>query len=296
MPTIANLKELEDEVMVTTPDFVTATAWSGINQALYDLLAKREQVPVWRLFCDKASVTKMPLYTTINRTLKDRTDEEYLNIVAQVVEQGFQAFKCAPFEKVQEPVKALAHCGAGLETLRRLRERFPALEIRVDFHERFLAEDFSQIVPELEELRLDWIEEPFPLSADYLDLRSQTKLRIAAGELFWGADTFRTIADKRWVDITMPDVKHVGGFGPLLKVLELSREKVEVSPHNPSGPVSTAATLHAGVLHPECVRSIEYAFDKTRSRRRYGEVIEDGFLYLNDQPGWGIDPEIAVTR
>ena len=55
---LESLKDLEEELSKTEPDFVTATAWSGINQALYDLLAKREQVPVWQLFQSKTGLDK----------------------------------------------------------------------------------------------------------------------------------------------------------------------------------------------------------------------------------------------
>ena len=51
---LENLKAKEQELARSQPDFVTATAFSGLNQALYELLAKREQVPVWKLFKSKA--------------------------------------------------------------------------------------------------------------------------------------------------------------------------------------------------------------------------------------------------
>ena len=95
-------------------DFFTATALSGINQALYELLAKREQVPVWRLFREKATIEKVALYTTINRSLKERSVEEYLELVGELGRKGFKQFKCAPFEKVNSPMSsilaALARC------------------------------------------------------------------------------------------------------------------------------------------------------------------------------------------
>ena len=77
----------------------------------------------------------------------------------------------------------------------------------------------------------------------------------------------------------------MGGFGPLLGLIEMGKGKIEVSPHNPSGPVSTAASLHAAALYPENVKSLEYAFDAARTRKAYGERVEDGNLYLRDKPG-----------
>lgn len=286
------LRTLEKELAATEPDFVTATAWSGINQALYDLLAKREQVPVWQLFRDRTSLERLELYTTINRSLRARDHADYIDIVGSTRDQGFRVIKCAPFDKVAFKETAVADSDEGLATLAMLRERFPGLKIRVDFHERFSVENFLEIVPKLNELALDWIEEPFEMGDAYHKLRERSGSRLAAGELFWGSKRFCEFADNQWVDVIMPDVKHVGGFGPLLNVINATADRIEVSPHNPSGPVSTAASLHAAAARPSHVRSLEYAFDKGLSRRKHGEYVEDGFLYLSDRPGWGIEVEI----
>lgn len=287
---LENLQRKEAEIARLSPDFVTATAFSGINQALYDLLARREQVPVWRLFRDTPGLTSVPLYTTINRALKTRTRDEYAEIVGELDTQGFRTFKCAPFEAVDSPEGAVGKSSTGLAMLGMLRERFDHLGMRVDFHERFLPRDFFVLLPELERLRLDWIEEPFAMGPDYTELQSRTDLRIAGGELFWGSDRFRELVDNAWVHVIMPDVKHVGGFGPLLGVLEMGQGRIEVSPHNPSGPISTAASLHAAALYPESVRSLEYAFDRAGTRRSTGEIVESGSLWLSDRPGWGVEP------
>lgn len=288
---LENLKTKEQELAERQPDFVTATAFSGLNQALYELLAKREQVPVWKLFKSKAGFESLPLYTTINRSLTTRSHDEYSEIVSKLHRQGFQTFKCAPFERVDGPDDAIAKSSFGIETLSVLRKQFPALGIRVDFHERFQPQDFYELIPELERLALDWLEEPFAMGPDFAKLRGLTKLRVAAGELFWGQTRFAEIAKNEWADVIMPDVKHVGGFGPLLAALEMAKGRIEVSPHNPSGPISTAASLHAAALFPDTVRSIEFAFDGAGSRRKTGERVENGRLYLSDEPGWGIDPE-----
>jgi galactonate dehydratase len=289
---LESLARKEREIAALAPDFVTATAFSGLNQALYDLLAKREQVPVWRLFrSGGAPFAGLPLYTTINRALRTRSAEEYAAIGREVSAQGFKTFKCAPFEAVNGPERAVEKAGAGLATLARLREQFPELALRVDFHERFQPQDFFAIVPELERLELDWIEEPFAVGPGYDELRKHTKLRISGGELFFGRARFEEIARHGWCDVIMPDVKHVGGFGPLLDVLKMGEGRIEISPHNPSGPISTAASLHAAAVHPQAVRSLEYSFQRQRTRQATGEVIENGVLVLGDEPGWGVAPQ-----
>jgi galactonate dehydratase len=291
VPSLESLARKEREIATLAPDFVTATALSGLNQALYDLLAKREQVPVWRLFRSGAApFDGLPLYTTINRALRTRSAEEYAAIGREVRAQGFKTLKCAPFEAVSGPELAVEKAAAGLATLARLREQFPELALRVDFHERFRPQDFFAIVPELERLQLDWIEEPFAVGLAYDELRRRTRLRISGGELFWGRTRFEEIAARGWCDVIMPDVKHVGGFGPLLDVLKMGAGRIEISPHNPSGPISTAASLHAAAVHPETVRSLEYSFQRAPSRASTGEVVDSGVLRLTDKPGWGVAP------
>ena len=293
---LESLANKEREVATRVPDFVTATAYSALNQALYDLLAKREGVPVWQLFASRAGYERLPLYTTINRALQRRSNDEYLELVSKLDEQGFGIFKCAPFEAVDTPENAVAKAAAGLGTLERLRGAFPDLGIRVDFHERFEPTSFYALLPDLERLRLDWIEEPFEMGADYAELRRRTDLRVAAGELFWGRAIFERITEQGWADVIMPDVKHVGGFGPLLDVLEMGRGRIEISPHNPSGPISTAASLHAGAIYPDVVQTLEYAFDTAGSRAATGEVVDEGALVLTDRPGWGVEPVQLAER
>jgi galactonate dehydratase len=289
-PSLEALAEKEAELAALEPDFVTATAFSGLNQAFYELLAKREQVPVWQLFRDRPGTDSLPLYATINRALKERTVAEYLTIVGELRQQGFESFKCAPFEAVDTPDNAVEKAAAGLATLDAIRDRFPAIGIRVDFHERFMPESLARLLPRLEGLGLDWIEEPYAMGPAFSELRNTTRLRVAAGELFWGTPRFQRIVDNAWADVIMPDVKHVGGFGPLLDVMEMAEGRAEVSPHNPSGPISTAASLHAAAVRPDGVRSLEYAFDRMGTRLETGENVDGGRLYLNDTPGWGINP------
>lgn len=293
---LESLARREREVAASEPDFVTATARSALNQALYDLLAKREGVPVWQLFASRPGYERLPLYTTINRALEERSQEEYVEIVSRLEAQGFGVFKCAPFEAVDTPEGAVAKAATGLRTLELLRGAFPDLGMRVDFHERFEPQSFFALLPELERLRLDWVEEPFEMGADYAVLRRRTTLRVAVGELFWGRAIFEAITERGWADVIMPDVKHVGGFGPLLDVLAMAEGRIEVSPHNPSGPISTAASLHAGALFPNVVRTLEYAFDRMGSRAATGEIVDDGALVLTDRPGWGVEPALAAQR
>ena len=119
------LARKEREIAPLDPDLVTATAFSALNQAFYDLLARREQVPVWRLFRNKAPFAGLPLYTTINRALRTRSAEDYSTIVGEVRAQGFKTFKCAPFEAVNGPDNAVAKSCRGTGDTRTAARALP---------------------------------------------------------------------------------------------------------------------------------------------------------------------------
>ncbi len=285
------IRAFETNALHTPRDFITATAYSALNQALYELMAKKQGQPVWRLFAEEPKRNRVPVYVTINRVLKKRTIEEYISTVDRVKELGFASLKCAPFEKVQPIGDQIRQSQDGLLILKELRRLFPELGMRVDLHQRFKPEFFFPLLPVLHGMDLIWVEEPCPLGEHYQRIRHEMSCRLAAGELFFGVDKFEHLAKRGWTDVIMPDVKHVGGFGPLIEVCNMAlKYNIEVSPHNPAGPIATAASLHCAVLC-ENVTSIELAFDPEGRRAQYGELISAGQLLLNEATGWGLKVE-----
>jgi galactonate dehydratase len=240
---------------------------------------------VWRLFVDEPCRWTVPAYVTINRALGDRSTAGHLATVQRAVAAGWHEVKCAPFHAVTRPGDQVAQAAAGLETLAALRTSFPGVALRVDCHERFDADPFLAVLPALDALGLAWIEAPCPIGAAYGRIRTASSTPIAAGELLFGRGPFREIVTNGWADIILPDVKHVGGFGPLLEVCELAgRSGVAVAPHNPSGPVATLASVQAAA----CSAAITCVEIALRRDGTAGESCDrDGALPLPDGPGWG---------
>ncbi len=285
---LASVKSLEGGPFSIAGDFVEATAISGINQALYDLLAKREGIPVWRLFSEKKQRDKVPVYATINRALTTRTLDDYREKVAGAIEQGFDSIKCAPFEAVTGDGDQVDRSRQGRSVLTSLREAFPALEIRVDFHERFRLETFKRILPDIEAVSPAWLEAPIPIGPEYAQLRPLTRRKIALGELFFGYQRFGALIENNWADVIMPDVKHVGGFGPLVDVIRNCGGRAQVSPHNPSGPVAAIASAHAAAIS-NSVTSMEIPLITDPRRAYYLEWMDNGLIKIPDGNGWGIE-------
>jgi galactonate dehydratase len=181
----------------------------------------------------------------------------------------------------------VAEAAHGLAILRHLRAAYPRLDLCVDCHGRFTPEAFLMIRAELEALKLYWIEEPCPIGDAYAQIRKGLATPVAAGELYFGPEAFADLASKRWADVVMPDVKHVGGFGPLLGVCaRMARHGVQVSPHNPSGTVSTLASLHAAAVSP-AVTSVEIPLRSGGAAPPCRELLQDGAMRIPTGPGWG---------
>lgn len=291
-PTTRAIRKLERGPFASTTGFVVATAMSGLNQALYELVAKRNSVPVWELFTDERSRELITTYATLNRALIDRAPKAYEDAVRLALGQGFRAVKCAPFERVMRHGNQLEQSRQGLSVLKFLRKRFPDLSIRVDFHERFQLATFLRILPELEPLFLHWLEAPLPVGEDYHELRAVCNTTIALGELRFGTEGFRDIVEQRWADVVMPDVKHVGGVGPLIHLARSYEGEIEVSPHNPSGPIASLASAHVCAAH-HSVGALELPLITDPGRAYYMDWLSDGFLNLPSGSGWGNGAGIA---
>ena len=293
-PTVDAIRRLERGPLATAADMVTATAISALDQALWELAARRAGVPVWRLLADEPVRTTVPVYMTVNRALTARDDADYRGVVGRAVAAGVRSVKVAPFEAVTPACDQVAAARRGLSVLRMLRDAFPEVGLRVDCHERFTPEAALALLPELEPLGLEWVEALCPVGPINAAVRRRTAMPLAAGELYFGKQRYVELAERGWADVVMPDVKHVGGFGPLLGVCDAVRQfPVRVSPHNPSGDVSTLATLHAACLAP-AVTSIELPLRGGGPTPAYLDLLRHGELGLPEGPGWGIEPSDVV--
>ena len=88
----------------------------------------------------------------------------------------------------------------------------------------------------------------------------------------------------------MPDVKHCGGLFEGKKIAALAETfGVQVSPHNPSGPLSMAASAQLSATLPNCPL-LEHAWGEVPWRAELLDPPErfvDGKIVLSDRPGLG---------
>ena len=229
---------------------VQATAFSAIEQALWDLSGQALDLPVSSLF-GGAVRDRLDVYANVNRATNPRTPAGFAASARAAVRDGFRAIKAAPWDGFPPPGSPAARIEsavqAGIDATRAMREAVgPGVEIMVDCHSFFDVELAARVAKALEPVTLAWYEEPVAPEKleETLAIRRRISQPMAGGEVLFGMAGFAPLTRTRAVNVIMPDVKHCGGLLELTRIAAMAdADGVSVAPHNPSGPVSTAASV-----------------------------------------------------
>lgn len=276
---------------------ISATAFSAIEQAMWDLSGQLFNAPVWQLLGARQRDT-LPVYANINRAVQPRTAERFAALASQARADGFSAVKAAPFDSFPvngTNVEIAAHIDAGISATVAMREAIgDDAALMIDCHSFFSVEQAIAVAQALEPVNLTWYEEPVApqMIEQSLSIKRGIPQQLAGGELLFGVEGFAPLIERNVFDVIMPDVKHCGGLTELMQIAELAAANgVFVSPHNPSGPVSTMASVHAAA----CMENFNYM------ELQYGEVswrseilnpaetFVDGTIAVPEAPGLGVE-------
>jgi len=274
-----------------------ATAFSAIEQALWDLTSKSLGIPFYDLIGGQLH-NELPVYANINRATANRSPRGFADNAERAVADGFMALKAAPFDGfpslAASPEEVNSAKERGIACVYAIRERVGSdVEIKIDAHSFFNTQMAIEVARELEAANLSWYEEPVsPIQTENTriihDAISQT---LAGGEFLFGVEGFRPLCEKNAVDIIMPDIKHCGGMWEAIKISTLAEAySVKVSPHNPSGPISTAASVALCAAIPNFdILEFQWGEQSWRSTLiEPSESFTNGSIAVSNKPGYGI--------
>jgi galactonate dehydratase len=282
---------------------------SAMRQAFVDARAKAQGVPAYVLLGGKRR-ERVPLYANVNRATVDRSPEGCARSAREAARQGFAAVKIAPFDGVTPDALDRAETrraiDAGIERVRAMRAAVgPGVRLMVDCHWRFDEPTALEVLGRLASAGLHWFECPVSEQAHALDALGRIRtaanalgVLVAACELQTTVDGFRPFVEPQRVDAVMPDVKYCGGPAEMLRIAGYAAARgVRFSPHNPTGPVCTAASLHVA-LAAVAVDSLELQVGEsalTREAVRGEEPrFDEGAFLAPHAPGWGVELDDAV--
>ena len=282
-----------------------ATAFSAIEQAQWDLVGKSLGAPVYDLVGGRLR-DELPVYANINRATTDRSPNGFAISAQQAVADGFRAIKAAPFDgfpSLDQPRAEIeAATELGVHCIEAMRTAIgPDIDLKIDAHSHFDVALAIDVATRLEPQRLSWYEEPVPPTDldSTMAIKNGIRQTMAGGEFLFGVEEFSPLCQNRAVDIIMPDVKHCGGVAEIRRIATVADlYDVLVSPHNPSGPVSTmvSAQVCAGLPNFDI---LEYQWNEVPWR---GDLVDpperfsEGILQVPDGPGYGVTLNNTVVR
>ena len=271
---------------------VLMSALSAVECALWDILGKSLNVPVYTLLGGKYH-DKVRIY--VNGWFAGAKEpEEFAEKAKIAVKRGVTAMKWDPFGKNYLQISN-AELNKALRNVAAVREAVgDEVDLLIEGHGRFDVPTATRIAKELEQFKPMFFEEPVP--PDNLEalaaVRAKSPVPISAGERLYSRWDYRKLFDIRASDYIQPDISHAGGISELKKIAaEAETHYIPFAPHNPSGPVANAATLQLAAACPNfCILEIMYSDvewrkDVTTESLEY----EDGYIAIPDRPGLGIE-------
>jgi galactonate dehydratase len=280
-------------------DLAQAAFVSAVDHALWDLHAQDAGRSVCQML-GGARRLQVPLYANINRRTVERTAAAFAQSAIDAMAAGFDAFKIAPFDEVQPGHASLDSARDGIARVQAVRQVIgPERRLMVDCHWRFNEATAKELITRMAQLKVHWVECPIAESHDnvatLVRLRGHANalgVQLAGLELAIGLDDFMPYVQAGAYDVVMPDVKYFGGLQAMQQAADVfARYKVQVSPHNPTGPVCHAASLQvAAAMGP--LDMLELQFDESPL---FGALVDgacgeqaSSLSALPLQPGLGV--------
>jgi len=202
----------------------TTMAQSAVDIALWDIIAKAAEQPLWRIL-GAARSSDIPIYNTHAGWL-NYSVEQLLEEALSLVDQGYTALKM----KV-----GLAESAEDRRRVEAVRRAIPDNTLLMaDANQKWDLMQAREATRLLSDAGLSWIEEP--LHPDdikaHAALKRGTSIPVALGEHVYTTHAFRDYIERMAVDVVQVDVCRVGGITPWLEVAALANTaNLRVCPH-----------------------------------------------------------------
>ncbi|SIN83447.1 mandelate racemase/muconate lactonizing enzyme family protein [Vannielia litorea] len=281
---------------------VLTAAISAIDIALHDILGKRLGVPVYQLLGGKQR-DEIPTFPSAQSSDLDALIEK----ARVLVDAGWDCLRIYTGEfngdGVFDPRRNL---NQATRELIALREEFgPDLVLGIDLHHRLSIAETADFCNRLPAGTLDFLEEPIRCETPeaYRTLRAMTNIPFAVGEEFASKWQAAPYIEQGLTQYMRLDICNIGGFTEAMKVAGwCERHYIDLMPHNPLGPVCTAATIHMAAAVP----NFSWAETRQGPTEDLGfhdpelfpvQIPLEGITYrVPDRPGLGVEVDEEKIR
>lgn len=294
-------------------DRLLGAAVAAVDIALWDIKAQVLGVPVYELLggrCrDHVEVFTSPGYTApgavpppadLLARVAAADPEATAELARHCCANGHRYFRLGlPVQGERFEVRwAVRRLVAQLQAVRQaVGEK---LELMVDLHGRLGPDESVWFCREVEPLQLFVVEDPIRSEhiSGYRNLRAHTRVPLAAGEQWASKWEFHLAVEEELIDYARVDVCIAGGLSEARKIAGMAETHlIKLLPHNPLGPICTAACLHLD-LACDNAGPQEVLFPPATTLPEVFQCsfeLRDLVLTLPTGPGLGVrfDPEAA---
>ena len=257
-------------------------ALSGIDIALWDILAKKSNLPLYQLLGGKTN-DKIPVYgygMMLQKKKVDELCELFKNEANQIKEKNFKAMKMKIGMGPKEDLKLVS---AVRDTIG------SEFKLMVDANHAYNKNDALYVGKGLDEMNIYWFEEPVaPEDYDsYKELKQKLKTNIAGGEAEFTKYGWNQLIKNNCIDIAQPEVCGLGGITEYLKVSALAQSNfIPIVNHVWGSALSVAVNLHLLTTLPDMPGGLfptksMLEFDTTEKNIFITDLAEEKFSILD---------------
>ena len=269
-------------------------AISAIDIALHDIAGKKLGVPVYELLGGRHRHS-IPVFATTAGPYGPKMIEQ----AKEFMGRGINAFRLS-YDNMDvqnnglfEPRESIANSAEWLITAR--EELGNQAIIGIAYHHRLWVAETASFCQMMPSHTLDFLEEPIrdETPEAYEVLRKLTDVPFAIGEEFASKWQFLPYIERGITNYVRVDICNVGGFTESMKIAGWAEAHyIDLMPHNPLGPICTAASVHLGAAVPN------FAWLEVNMERAENpnfeifpeQVVFEGNGYrVPDKPGLGVD-------
>ena len=285
---------------------VLNNALSGIDMALWDIKGKLANMPLYQLFGGKVR-DAVPAYIHADaqsvsdavELVQTRVNQGWKQIRVQIGGYGGnnQAMHLPKDNTPGVYYDPDVYMKTMIEGFEKLREKFgDSIKLCHDVHERLSPSEAVKFANQLEKFDLLFLEDALPPEQVqwFEHLRSHTNIPLAMGELFNNPHEWTGLIQNRTIDYLRLHLSQVGGITPTRKIISLADAYgVRTAWHGPGDMtgIGHAVNTHLSITSTNFgIQEWSCSIKENTYKVFPGTpVAKDGYIYLNDQPGIGVD-------
>lgn len=292
---------------------ITYAALSAIEQALWDIKARRLDTPVYELFGGRLW-DSLPVYANGWWMGCDQPDD-FARAARKTVARGYTGLKFYPLG-LSDPVSVIKHpsrrsIDSGFlplvcDRVAAVREAVgPDVEIMLDFGGGLTTDQVLRICRRIDSLDILFIEEAVdPASIDALaKVAAGTGIPMAAGERAYGRPGCQRLLRSGAVDILQPDVCNTGGLLEARMIAGMAEiQNARIAPHNYGSTLATAVAVQFAAMIPNFM-VLEHFPDFDREpgylpvlEKPLEPLVADARMPVPDKPGLGVALDYAAIE